>query len=257
MRRRVAIPVLIALLCLGWGAASRAEIAQVENLRVTFDADFSPHRLPRDRPAPITVAVDGKIATTDGTHPPSLRWLEIALHRSGRIFSTGLPTCSAPLLQSTDTRVAMQRCGRSRVGGGSFSAIVELGKEVLTTGTIVVFNSRQGGRQSLLLHLFADAPVRYTLVVPLTIGHRRDGQFGTVLRAKIPRLGGNLGSITAIQLKIGRSYSYRGKIRNYASAACGAPEPLRGGSFPFAKASFRFEAHRKVQMTLVRSCSVR
>jgi|SRR5215203_1354355 len=257
MRRSFAIPVLIALFSFGWGASSQAEVEQKDNLRVTFDADFAPHRLPRDRSAPVTVEIEGKIETIDGTHPPSLRWLEIDLHRSGRIFSAGLPTCSAPSLQSTSTRDAIERCGRSRIGGGSFSATVKLGKDIPTTGQIIAFNSRKGGRQSVLLHLFADAPVRFTLVVPLTIGHRQDGQFGTVLRAKIPRLGGDLGSITAIQLKIGRRYSYRGKRRSYASAACGAPDPLHGGPFPFARANLRFEEHPKIQMTLVRYCSVR
>jgi hypothetical protein len=257
MRRRLLIPLLVVLLSLGVGAVSQAEVEQRENLRVTFDAGFTPRSLPRDRPAPVTVEIEGKIATTDGTHPPALRWLEIELHRSGLVFNKGLPICSAPILQSTSTEAALARCRPALVGRGSFRADVQLGREILATGTMLAFNSRQKGKSSLLLHFFAGVPVRFTLVVPLTIGNRQEGQFGTVLRARIPRLGGGLGSITQIQLAIARRYSFRGERRSYVSAACGAPAGLQGAVFPFARASFRFESHREIRTTLVRDCSVR
>src|SRR5919107_996326 len=103
MRRRLVLPLLVAFLVVGWGATSRGEVVQVENLRVSFDANFAPHLLPRLKAAPVKVEIKGKIATTDGSHPPPLRWLEVALHRSGKLYSEGLPVCSAPLLQSTSS----------------------------------------------------------------------------------------------------------------------------------------------------------
>jgi hypothetical protein len=257
MRHRLLIPLLVAFVALGWGASSQAEVEQVENLRVTFDADFSPRDLPRHRPAPVKVEIAGRIATTDGTHPPALRWLEVELHRSGKLSSKGLPACFAPILQSTSTETALARCRPALVGRGSFRADVTLGREVPATGRILAFNSRKAGKPSLLLHFFAAVPVRFTLVVPLVIGHRKEGSFGTVLRARIPRLGGGLGSVTQIDLAIARRYSFRGKRRSYASAACGAPAGFPGAVFSFARASFRFEAHREIRTTLVRDCRVR
>lgn len=257
MRRRLAIPLLVALLALSSGAVSRAEVEQKDGLRVSFDADFSPRELPRNRPAPVKVEIQGRIATLDGSHPPALRWLEIELHRSGRVSSEGLPVCSAPILQSTSTETALARCRPALVGRGSFRADVLLGREVPATGEILAFNSRKGGKQSLLLHFFAGVPVRFTLVVPLTIGHRPEGQFGTVLRARVPRLGGGLGSITEIDLAIARQYRFRGERRSYLSAACGAPAALASALFPFARASFRFESHRAIRTTLIRGCRVR
>jgi hypothetical protein len=257
MRRRVAIPLLVAFLAVGGGAISTAAIVQKDGLRVTFDADFTPHSLPRDKAAPVRITVEGKIATTDGSHPPPLRRLEVLLHRNGRLYSKGLPRCSAPLLQSTSSETALARCGRALVGRGRFRADVTLGREIAATGKILAFNSRRSGKQSLLLHLFAAVPVRFTLVVPLTIGHRRDGQFGTVLRAKVPRLGGDLGSITEIELSIGRQYSFRGKRRSYVSAACSAPRGLPGAVFSFARGSFHFEAHKEISETLLQECTVR
>lgn len=256
MRRLVAIPASIALVAIVLVAGSRAETVQSENLRVSFGADFAPRTLPRQKPAPVSVEIHGRIATTDGSHPPPLRWLEVALNRNGRLFSRGLPVCTPPLLQSTGTATARERCRPSLVGHGSFRAEVALGRPIPVAGKILAFHGRNGGQQALLLHFFAGVPVRLTLVVPLRIGHRREGEFGTVLRARIPRLGGDLGSITEIDLTIGRRYSFGGKRRSYLSAACGAPPGLREAVFPFARGTFRFQAHREIRETLLRTCRV-
>jgi hypothetical protein len=253
MRRRVLIPALAALLTIVAGASSSAETRQVENLRLTFSGNFTPNVLPRERAAPVDVSIHGKVATTDGSHPPPLRWIEVELNRNGRVQSEGLPTCSAPTLQSTSTQTALARCGAARV---DFDAEVILGRPIPVSGKVYAFNSRRRGKPALLLHLFAGAPVRFTLVVPLTIGHRRTGNFGTVLRARIPKLGGDLGSVTQIDLTIGRRYSFAGKRRSYISAACSTPRGIDSAVFPFARGTFRFQAHREFRETLLRGCRV-
>jgi hypothetical protein len=256
MRRRVLIPALIAVLAVAWGASSSAETLQIENIRVTFSANFTPHVLPRLRPAPVNIAIHGKVATTDGSHPPPLRWIEIKLNRNGHLYSKGLPVCAAPALQSTSTETALARCGGARVGSGRFRAEVTLGRPIPVAGKIFAFNSRRNGKPALLLHLFAGAPVRFTLVVPLIIGHQRDGEFGTILRARIPKLGGDLGSVTEIDLTIGRRYSFGDRRRSYVSAACSIPPGIDSTLFPFARGTFRFEAHREFSETLLRGCRV-
>lgn len=257
MRRRIAIPALIALLAIGWTATSRAETRIIEGLRISFDANFTPNVLPRDRPAPVNVEIHGGVATTDGSHPPPLRWLEVSLNRNGRLSTKGLPGCSASLLQSTSTDTALDRCRPALVGQGKFRAQVMLGREIPAAGRILAFNSRQGGKRLLQLHLFAAAPVRFTLVVPLQIGHRDEGEFSTVLRAKIPRLAGDLGSVTEIDLTIGRRYSFAGERRSYISASCALPLGLNAAVFPFARGTFRFEGRPKFTETLLRGCQVR
>jgi hypothetical protein len=256
MRLRAAIPLSIAILALAFGAVSRAEVQQRENLRVSFDADFVPHALPRSEPAPVKVQIEGKIATTDGTHPPSLRWLELEIHRNGQLSGEGLPICPPSALQSTSTQTALARCGSSLVGRGAFSADVDLGGNVFADGRILAFRSRRAGREVLMLHLFASVPVRFTLVVPLAISHKKSGEFGTVMRARIPRIGGIV-SVTEINLNIGRRYTYAGQKRSYVSASCSAPAGLDLAIFPFARGKFRFEGHKPVGATLVRNCSVR
>jgi hypothetical protein len=258
MRHRLLTLILVALVAVGGSAIAGAATVQEDGLRVTFNADFAPHTLPRHKPAPVSVRVEGKVATADGSHPPALRRLEIKLHRNGHLDAEGLRTCSAPSLQSTSTETALERCRAALVGKGSFHAVVSLGREVPTSGKILAFNSRRSGRQALVLHLFAGTPVRFTLVVPLTIGHLREGQFGTTLQATIPKLAGGLGSVTEIDLTIGRRYSFRGKRRSYVSAACNAPGSLPGGVFDFARANFRFEGHKAINPpALLQECSVR
>ncbi|MGN6275048.1 MAG: hypothetical protein ACTHNP_03840 [Solirubrobacterales bacterium] len=262
MRRRIAILTLLASAALAASAPAKVreyEVIEKGNLRVKFGAEFTPSTLPRKRPAPITVEVAGAIATTDGTHPPPLRKLEMEINRHGRIETTGLPTCTAPLLQSTTTKEALTRCGNARVGSGSFGAQLALGvgKDVPATGKATVFNSRHDGKPEMLVHLFIGVPVRVTMVVPITIGHREKGDYGTVLRAAIPKLGGGLGSVTEIELKIGRRYTFGGKRRSYLAAACSAPEGVGSVPFPFLRGNFRFEAHRKIVAPLLKSCTVR
>lgn len=258
MSRRVVIPFLIAFLAIGGGGISSAETVQEHGLVVTFNADFTPHNLPRAKPAPVSVKVAGRVRAADGSHPPALRWLEILINRNGRLRSDGLAICSASSLQSTSTATALDRCRPALVGKGSFHAVVSLGREILTSGKILAFNSRRAGRQALVLHLFAGTPVRFTLVVPLAIGNLKQGQFGTILRAKIPKLASGLGSVTEIDLTIGRRYSYKGKRRSYVSASCSAPATLPGGVFDFARARFRFEGHQTISPPpLLRDCSVR
>jgi hypothetical protein len=256
MRRRVLIPALVALLAVAWGTSSSAETRQIENLRLSFSGNFTPHVLPRLQAAPVEVAIHGKVATTDGSHPPPLRWIEVKLNRNGRIYSRGLPVCTAPTLQSTSTESALARCGGARVGRGEFHAEVILGRPIPVTGKIYAFNSRRNGKEALLLHLFAGAPVRFTLVIPLTIGHHQEGEFGTVLRARIPKIGGDLGSVTQIDLTIGRRYSLEGRRHSYVSAACSTPPGVGSAIFPFARGTFRFEAHKEFSETLLRTCRV-
>lgn len=257
MKRQVFVTALLAAAVFGTVAASQAETLQKGNVRVKFDADFSPHALPRRDAAPVKIEIEGGIATTDGSHPPPLQWLEVELNRKGELSAVGLPVCSAPLLQSTTTEQALSRCGSAMVGKGSFDAAVALSGDIPASGRIVAFNSRLHGKPALLLHFFAQVPVRFTLVVPLTITRKSSGEFGTLLRTRVPRIAGGLGSITRIDLTIGRRYSFAGRRRSYVSAACSALPGTSFAFFAFARARFRFESNPEFHAKLLKTCQVR
>ena len=258
MRRGLPIFALAALLALSAAAAAWAVAQKKDNIVVRFNADFSPHSLPRQTAAPIQVTIKGAVSTTDGSHPPPLKVLEVELNRNGRVYTKGLPSCSPSRLQSTSTAEARSRCGSALVGRGSFRAEVELGTNnpVAANGEILAFNGRLKGKPALLLHFFGGAPVHFTLVVPLKIGHRRDGEFGTVLRTRIPKLANGFGSITQIELTLGRRWRFAGKPRSYLSAACSAPSGIGVALFDFARARFRFEGHPEIDSTLEKVCRV-
>jgi hypothetical protein len=260
MRRRLLIPVFLILAgLLGAAGLARAELGQVGNVRISFSGDFFPHALPRDRLAPVTIDVQGAISTTDGTHPPAVRKIEIAINRHGLLSTQGLPACSSALLQSTSTETALKRCRAALVGRGHFGANVEFPNSapVLATGTMLAFYGKSNGEQALLLHLYATTPVRATFVLPLTISHHGNQLFGTILSAKIPTLAGGIGSVTKIDLKIGRNYTYRGQRRSFISASCPAPVGFPGAVFSLARGSFYFADGKKIQTTLSRDCQVR
>jgi hypothetical protein len=259
MRLRLLIPALLAIAALLGAGVAHGELSQNGDLRISFDGGFSPRSLPRDRPAPVTVKIEGAIGTTDGSHPPALRRLEIALNRNGKLSTQGLPACTSSQLQSTTTHTALERCRPALVGRGSFGAAVAFPSlnPFPAKGTILAFNGRQGGRAALLLHLYGTTPVRATFVLPLIISDKGTGQFGTVLSAKVPTLAGGLGSITNIALTIGRNYTYRGQPHSFISASCAAPAGFPGAVFSFARGSFYFADGRKLNTTLARDCHVR
>ncbi|HET7122313.1 MAG TPA: hypothetical protein VFI17_13805 [Solirubrobacterales bacterium] len=239
-------------------AISAAEVGQTGNLRVNFNADLAPRALPRDHPAPVTVSVSGRVSTTDGSHPPPLRRLEIGINRHARISTAGLPVCRPAQLQSTSTSGALERCRGALVGHGSFHTSFDFGPAttIPTSGKVLVFNSRRNGRPDLLMHMFGTTPVRATLILPVAIVHGGSGDFTTTLRTTIPRLAG-VGAITALDLELGRQYSYQGVRRSYLSAACAVPKGFSALPFPFLRGYFGFADGHQVRMTLAGNCHVR
>ena len=255
--RRLATLALLLIVTGALAAAARAEVVQSGGVRVTFHAEFAPHALPRERPAPISVEVDGKISTTDGTQPPPLQSLRVELSSSGKIDTEGLPACRAAQLQTTSSELALQRCGRAQVGRGKFQAeLTFTGRPTLVDGRALVFNGIVDGRQGMFIHIYISRPVNLTLVIPVKIS-RGSGRFGTVLTTRVPQLAGGFGSITQLSLKIGRQYSYAGARHSYLSAACTAPEGFPGATFTFAKAVFGFDHIHPMTAFISRSCQVR
>lgn len=256
--RRLAIPLAAALAIL-LAATAQGELIQQGNLRVHFDGSLAPHALPRERLAPVTVSLGGRVSTSDGTRPPQLREMIVAVNRAGVLANTGLPTCAAPEIQQTSSKAAIENCGPALVGHGHFAANVDFPGAPLipAQGEILAFNSRIHGRPAMLLHLYGTSPVRATFVLPFTISHPRHGKFGSVFSTKIPVLASDLGYVTEISMKIGRTYQYNGERRSFLSASCAAPAGFPGGAFELARATFSFANGQQLTTGLSRSCTVR
>jgi hypothetical protein len=257
--RRLSIAAIFAIALLGVAVVAQGEVYQRGNLRVFFNGRLQPHDLPRERPAPVTVSLDGSIGTVDGSRPPQLSEITVAMNRAGKVFSAGLPVCRASQLQQTSTEAALELCRSALVGHGTFAANVDFPNAPLipARGKVLVFNSRIDGKQGLLLHLYGSSPVRAAFVLPFKVEHRSKGDFGTVFSTKIPNLASDLGYVTEIALTIGRRYSYAGRRRSFLSASCAAPAGFPGASYQLAKTTFAFSDGTSLTSRLVRDCTVR
>lgn len=258
MRRRAVITLALAAVTLFGVAPAHSEVRRAGNLQVAFNGGFAPHSLPRDRAVPVTVSVSGRITTTDGSHPPPLRWLRLELNRNGQLSTVGLPVCRASSLQSATSAGALARCKGALVGHGSFAAdLGDSGSAIPTRGRILIFNATLAGKPSLLLHLYGRIPIQSSYVLPLKIRRQTKGEFGTVLATQLPKLAGGSGSITSVELEIGREYSYRGERHGYLSASCSAPGGFNTVPFSFARGTFRFAGGTDLETGLTRTCQVR
>jgi len=257
MRRLVFTTTLVAVL-LG-AAAARGESVQEGRLRVDFNAGFAPHALPRERPAPVRISLDGSVATDDGSRPPQLRRISIALNRYGRLTTRGLPTCARGELESTSSATALRRCRGALVGRGRFGADVAFPNlaPFPVEGSVLAFNSRVGGKVAILVHIYGTSPVRASLVLTFKVSHRRRGTFGTVLSTTIPKIASDVGYVTDVTLSFGRRYRVGSERLSFLSARCAAPAGFPGALFPFARANFLFANGQRLTSTVVRDCAVR
>lgn len=252
---------LIAALCaaLLGSAIAHAESVQSGKLVVSFGGKFTPHSLPRDRDVPVQVNLEGSVKTTDGSIPPQLRRMSIAVNRYGRLSVEGLPACPSGALESTSSDDALALCRSALVGSGRFRAKLEFPNlpPHPIEGRMLGFNSRLGGQRVILLHIHASSPAPATVVLVFRITHRKTGKFGTVLTTTIPRIAADIGYVTDISLRFGREYTYAGKRRSFLSARCAAPAGFPGALFTFARGTFEFAGETKVTTSLTRDCVVR
>lgn len=256
--RRLAIAAVL-LVCLPIGVASARQFTQKGNLRVAFEARLLPHALPREREAPVTVQLAGAIRTTDGSTPPPLREISIAMNRAGVVSVAGLPSCRASELQQTNTEAALALCRKALVGRGHFSANVDFpGTPIFPArGEVLVFNSSTKKGPGLILHLYGASPVRAAFVLPFKITRQQKGRFGTIFSTHIPELASDRGYVTDIELEIGRRYSYRGQKRSFISASCAAPAGFSEVPYELAKATFSFSGDQRLVTRLPAACRVR
>jgi DNA-binding beta-propeller fold protein YncE len=238
--------------------ASTSEVVQRGRLRVAFEADFAPRKLPRSGAAPVRLSVGARISTADGSEAPQLRRLTIAINRQGRFDPTGLPVCRISDIEPATTENALEACRDSLVGQGTFNAKVRLSRQspFPSEGKVYAFNGRLHGRPAILAHVYGTEPVPTSYTLPFEVG-RTGGTFGLVLRASLPQVTGDDAHITGLSLDLGRSFRYHGKRHSYISAGCPAPAGFPGALFPFARAKLAFAGGKNVSTTLTRSCKAR
>jgi hypothetical protein len=261
MRRRLKrVGVLAALTATFLFAASLASAELVErgDLFVKFQGGINPSALPRTTNAPISVRVDGTVKSLSGEQPPALRRISIAINRGGRIDTKGLPVCRRSQIESASAQQALSACRSSLVGRGRFAAAASFPEQNAfpLTGRILAFNTVVNGGRAILAHVYGNTPFPNSRIFIFHI-RETEGTFGTVLSASLPPSLNRYGYLKRIVLELRREFVVRGQVRSYLSAACGAPEGVNIGIFPFVRVGMGFDDGRKLSSTLIRTCRVR
>lgn len=255
-RAKIALATVVLVVSVAAPGAT-AEIAQKESLRVAFDGGLAPRALPRHGEAPVAVTLVGTITTTDGSTPPQLRTISLAINRNGRLDPRGLPVCHYHQIQPASTKEAIESCRRSLVGEGQFRAKVVLPEQspFPSAGKVVAFNGTLHGRPVVFAHIYGTAPLPQSRVLAFELGHGSGG-YRTTLTAELPRVAAEWGYVSSVSLTLERRFRYRGKPRSFVSGSCPAPGKFTLATFPLARASFGFEDGRVLTATLIRSCKV-
>lgn len=257
--RRACLAVLLtASLTLLGAASTRAEISAHGDLFVNFSGAIAPSALPRQERVPVAVSVAGTVRTLSGARPPALSQFGIEINQGGRLDTRGLPVCHRSQIQPSSTREALARCGAALVGGGAYEADVAFPEQSSfpSQGRVLAFNTRIGGREAILAHVYGTDPAPTTRTIVFRI-RRHAGTFGTTLTASLPESANGWGYLTYFSLELHRTFTFRGRQRSYLSAACGAPAGFQRAIFPFARTTMTFTDGRTLNATLTRSCRVR
>lgn len=240
MRTRARRTLLLAALCLAavlLVTSAMAETVRVGNLIVTIEGGIAPKKLPRKKPAPITLGLSGSLKTADATHPPALQVLQLKFDRHGQLNTTGLPTCTTRKLQGTLTATAEKVCKDALIGQGRAEAQIALPEQAPfnASGKLLIFNGApKGGEQVLILHVYAHVPAPTTFVTTAIISHE-SGKYGTTAEVKIPTIVAGQGSLTSFNATLRKTWPYKGQKRNLLSASCPTGQLFAHGEFTFAE----------------------
>jgi hypothetical protein len=248
---------LALLATLGPGLANGERI-QRGTVIVSVNGGISPRKLPRDRPAPVGLRLDGRIQTADGSPLPQVRQIEIELAGRGLLSTHGLPVCPRARILNASSRQAMRRCGPALVGSGRIDAalFVPHQRPLPFTSRILAFNGRiRGGGSTVWIHAYSSNPP-VSIVLPFIV-QRRSGRFRTALTMTIPDALGPLPHIASFHVLFFRRFRHGGRWRSYLSATCPVPPNFTAGFLSFARATYHLTNGRTLRVESVRSCRSR
>ncbi|HEX8958851.1 MAG TPA: hypothetical protein VF770_03410 [Solirubrobacterales bacterium] len=229
-----------------------AALVRTGTLVVRADGGFTPRLLPRRAYAPISFQGHVDIESTGSAPPPALQSARIDFDRDGRLTTAGLPVCLPTSIQGTSPAEARQRCRAAIVGSGHVRALVTLPGRgpVEVSSPLTLFNGpRQGGDPTIVAHAQTTypSPETYVVVVPI---ERRHGAYSYRATFEVPTIAGGYGTLTHVDLKIGRRYRAGGVERSYVSARCSDNVLETRGRFGFADGTI-------VAGTVFKACNAR
>jgi len=231
------------------------ERIQRGNLIVALGGDISPLQLPRHRPDPVHLRLDGGLISADGSLLPRVDRVEIGFPTQGVVSTRGLPVCTVQRLRNTTTPGALSACRPALIGHGKIVADVVLPDQgpFQVHAHLLVFNGPlKDGHRLLLLHGYARRPPT-TVVLPFKL-ERRNGRFGITIGADLPAALGPWPHLARFEMTLGRRYRYRGRQHSFLGATCPIPPRFTAGFFSLAKVTYTLADGRRVGTAITRGC---
>ena len=251
MRKRLittlALAAALAVAVAGIATAEKPTIVQVGDIKLTLNGGFTPKKLSKTKPTPITLNVSGKIDSISGKHPPALKEVIVETDKNGSIDVKGLPTCTSGKLQAQDTTNAEKACPKAIIGEGTTDAEVEFPEQApfIAKSKLLAFNGGfKGGKTTIFIHAYFSAPVSGAIVTTVKISKFKNGRYGTKSIASVPKIAGGYGSVRSFSLTLDRGY----KNTPYLFAKC--PDGHLN-----AKATSVFTDGTRLTGSFVRSCT--
>lgn len=253
--QKTLLRTLIAAVVVGLLAAASAAALRLNagNVIVDTDGGFTPTTLPKHGYAPIRLHGYGKIRTADGAAPPVLKQLTLWFDKHGAVETRGLAICPMRKLVATTPQRARANCPASIVGEGFGEAVVNFPEQapIPASSPITLFNAPpRHGNPTVYAHAYTTVGGPSTYIIRVEIQKVHDGRYGFKTVANIPKIVNGYGTPTYGRLRVGKTWSYRGKKLSYANAGC--PD----GHLQ-AKAALRFADGSFLQGTFLKPCTGR
>ena len=214
------------------GIAGAATV-EYENLVLHADGGFAPRTLPRKQFAPIDFKGHVDILAKAGGRPSALRKVVLDFDHDGKLDSAGLPTCPPERIAQASTEEARRLCKGAIVGSGRIDALISLASgPVPASSPLTLFNGPPlGGQPTVVLHARTTVPGTQTFAILVPI-ERRHGEYGYRATLEVPPIAAGLGSITHVNVEIGRRFG-PGNRRSYVAARCSDNILRTRGRFSF------------------------
>jgi hypothetical protein len=227
MRKRLtwilAVGAAAGLLFAGVASAYKPAVIKVGNLVLTFNGGFSPTKLSKTKPTPISLNVSGKIETADHSHPPPITSFVLETDKNGSVNAKGLATCKQGQLEARTSVDAKKACAKALIGSGTTEVEVLFAESqpVHLKSQLLIFNGGvKGGTTTLFIHAYLSTPVAAAIVTTVKVTKIHNGRYGLKSVATIPKIAGYAGSVTNFNLTINKKFNYKGKQQSYLAAKC-------------------------------------
>lgn len=227
-------------LVVGATALAKPHVIRSGNLFLSDDGGIFPSKLPRHSQMPISARINAEIGTTDGSHPPAVKTLNIDFDKTIRLNAKGLPACTEGKLTARSTVAAKKACPDAIVGSGEGEVEVAFPeqKPFAAKGPLVLFNGGvHGGTTLLFVHAYVAVPAPTAVIAKVKITRIDRGHYGTHTVSLVPTIAGGAGSVTKFKLDIDRAFTYEGKKKSYLTASCPTGRYYTEGEILFSDGS--------------------